>query len=263
MLAACGGPVDAHRHARPQIGKPRSGELCNDVVTVARGIDCWADFYNMCPEHAPGIAHQRKIDKGSCGRPSRGGLWNLKLYLKRGKLAHAETPVALCDGLALPDIAADHDTGKGRAQASLINLDLDPADFRLAALDECFPPMHIIFGALGLEFRGLEIGLTGKPILSKLLLAPVCRAFRFQLRFLELDVVLGNLQIVFGLNQFHLQRTVIQLAKNFSRLYRAPLVSRDGQNHSISLRRNVHLVLDRKHAEDIARIAWVHVGTRR
>jgi len=128
-------------------------------------------------------------------------------------------------------------------------------DFRLTAFGHCFPAVQVKFRAFRLEIGLFQICLAGKAQRPQLLLPRERRSLGLQLGLFEFHVVLGHLQIVSRFNQLDLQRPVVKLAKDVAFVDRASFVLRHGDNDSIALGCNVHLMLYRKYTEDIVMLA--------
>ena len=116
-------------------------------------------------------ADERETD----GRAKHGALArrfrNLKLHLERGELADAEAFLLLPDGLALANVTPDDDSGEGSLEARLIDLNFELMNGRVAAFDERFPAVHVVFSGFGFELGGVEISLRGEAEIVQLLLA--------------------------------------------------------------------------------------------
>ena len=75
-------------------------------------------------------------------------------------MADPEAFVALGDLLPFSNVADDHGAGKWRAQARLVQFDLEAMNFCLAAFNVCFPAIHFEPRGFGFEIGLFQVRLA-------------------------------------------------------------------------------------------------------
>ena len=167
-----------------------------------------------------------------------------------------ETFIALGDGLALSNVAADNCAGKRSSQARLVNLDLQPVDFRLAGLGHGFPSVHIVLRGFGLEIGGFEICVAREPGRAECFWRSSAAPLAFISACLYPTLFCATCRSSWAFTISNCKRPVVQLTQNIAGLDGASFVFHDGHDQAVGLGSHIDLMLYGKNPENVTRAGF-------